>query len=568
VSTQRLQGWLDSVGKLGAAIGTLVTLLLVMGYAALSAQINAFGFQGTLLGLKPELSVQYFVYAFELLYYVFLASAVTSVAVMAPGLAVAWPIRRLLRGTSGPCRAPLWLDVALAALGMVALIKLVPLAAGSLSVPSPLGSNPSPSRCLALGPSWLRMPLLGLLCLSALLLGAAIRVLWQRLQRRRGRWFALAGLVASAAGLIVALPSIPILYGKLFMPDDYPWVSLRATAAPAAGGASVAEGWLVVATPDAFGLWLAPHQADGPPRLGAFGRSAVSTIEIEPERRQSLAQLVAPDLRALCDQTETTTMLTKPLLPAFVVLVIGAGLALARAETTPVRSQSAAQDTSSIAVEQWLGFFAAAKTELDELLRIVETLPRSFRGDDDEPSSAADGETAGDIWLFDLTTNSSQRLTTDGGYRSPQGSRNGQWICFLRHGHLGIMRRDGGARQSFEDAGPYMHLLGCRMDTGEALLADAEGRIFLLSLADGGARQIVPTLDDREPMDMDRLIDLSRLSPDGRQVYVRSGEGVWRLLVNRRDYLEPRMLLSSNQAIAEPSWATSGAEVLFVMGDD
>ena len=478
-----LQGWLDSIGKLGAAIGTLVTLLLVLGYAGLSAQIDALGFAGDI----PD-------------------------------------------------------------------------------VPSPLEADADPRRCLVFGPYWIRQLIFGLLCLNVLLLGVAMRGWWRRLQRWRQPWLGVVGLLICALGLTIALTSVPVVYGKLFLPDEYPWVDLRPTGAPPAEGALV-QGWLVIATPDALGLWIIGDQTPGPARLGVVDRSAVNSIEIVPERRQSLAQLVAPELQVDCNQRDAKAMLKRPLLPAFVLLVIGAGLALARAETTTVLSQNLAQTATRLPIEQWQGFFAAAKAGLDDLLRVVETLPRSFRGDEDEAHGATDGETTGDIWSYDLTTDTSQRLTNDGGYRSPQGSANGQWVCFLRHGHLGIMRRDGSALRTFEAGGLYHQLVSCRMDTGEAMLADVEGRIFLMSLEDGMARQVVPTLDDSQPIELNRLIALSRLAPDGRQVYVRSGEGIWRVLVNRRDYLEPKVLLSRSRPIDEPSWTASGAQVLFVMRD-
>jgi hypothetical protein len=249
------------------------------------------------------------------------------------------------------------------------------------------------------------------------------------------------------------------------------------------------------------------------------------------------------------------------------LLVVAAVLVLARVDTVTAADAGAADGVAGIAFDRWQGFFAVAKNGLVDFMRIVETLPHSFRGDDGQPSDAVGGEGTGDIWVYDPTTQRSRRVTHDGGYRSPQGSPDGEWVCFLRGGHPGIMRRDGSARRTIDDGGSYRQLLGCDMDTGEVLLGDADGRVLLMRLQDGKVRPVMPELEG-EPIPVDRLLAFSRLAPDGRRLYVRAEEGVWRLLVTRRDYLEPRVLLTRDRPIADPSWTGSGAEALFVAAAD
>lgn len=558
-----MKDWLSGAEKLGAAIGIVTTLLLVLGYLNLSTYVKALGFEGILLGHGAKQYAQYFAYGFGVLYQIALSTGAALAIVLSAGWAVHRPLRRVLRCRFGRCHAPFWLDAVLTAVALAALVVILPLAAGAVPLSSPLSPEADPLRCVVIGSYLRRGFLFGLACLTVLLLGLIMRWWWQRLGSRRRSPAAMAGLLTCAMALTISLPSLPAINGKLFLPVDVAWVELL-TKTQASGGLSPAvDGWLLVVMPEAYGLWRKPTESRGQPRPVILSRSAVITMAIDPARRRPLAELLAPELRTVCDRKETTTMLSKRIGLAFALLVVAAGLVLARVDMATAADAGAADGAVRIAFDRWQGFFSVAKNGLVDFMRVVETLPHSFRGDDGELKNGVTDKGAGDIWVHDLTTQQSRRLTSDGGYRSPHGSPDGNWVCFLRGGHPGIMRRDGSARRIIDDGGAYRQLLGCDMDTGEVLLGDADGRVLLLSLQDGKARPVMPELDG-EPIPVDRLLAFSRLAPDGRRVYVRAEEGVWRLLVTRRDYLEPRVLLTQDRPIADPTWTGSGAEVLWV----
>lgn len=183
----------------------------------------------------------------------------------------------------------------------------------------------------------------------------------------------------------------------------------------------------------------------------------------------------------------------------------------------------------------------------------------------------------GDIWVEDLATGRTRRLTSDGRNTEPLWSPTGRWLAFYKQAlELWIIRDTGADAHSLGYMSPGMGQQDAWSPVADRLAYIEDGGLYSVSADGSGRRQLLPSA-----LVQDSGVQALAWSPNGTWIAferaersrpppapVRS-EGIWRIRANgsglRPVYLSP----APNQAQAHlAEWSPDGRWLLFWRGAD
>jgi hypothetical protein len=170
----------------------------------------------------------------------------------------------------------------------------------------------------------------------------------------------------------------------------------------------------------------------------------------------------------------------------------------------------------------------------------------------------------GDIWTYDLKAGLEQRLTKDGGARSPRLSPAGAWIAFERGGRLWVIRSDGSGLYAVpggdQPQSAHWSPRGSRL-----AYTSSNGALSTLDVAQGerGQKVLVPAGSGAGP-GLAWSSDGTRIAHERHQPLTEtiSSEGIWWVPINGRQAL-PVYVASGAFSLRLFGWTSADRYVLF-----
>lgn len=291
------------------------------------------------------------------------------------------------------------------------------------------------------------------------------------------------------------------------------------------------------------------------------GSAPASVISRRSVVRIDYRGAAEPLNEVLCHHLECCTMSIAIYLPfpqwvavSAALLVVGFGLIMPASGGTqgssPSGTDKAATATvlSPTLVTQVQSFFPAIEKAAGDAATMVEAyIGMLMRGDGDPVASS--------LWLYSESA-PHQRLTTDGGYRSPRPSRDGARVAFLRNGRPGILDVAAGAVRVVPGDTSYEYLFGWDEAAGLLLAANGDGTLVRLRIADGRAEPLAgPPATSQQLAAMETL---ARMTPSPGVYLVRENGGTWAVMEKRWGATDNDRKFTRKHPIAEPTWCAAG----------
>jgi len=355
---------------------------------------------------------------------------------------------------------------------------------------------------------------------------------------------------------------------------------------------------------------LAQVRPDAPPELGKIVQGLLAK---DPDQRYPTVDGTLGDLRALRNETMTTTVRTQPGSPAkgrlrpwlwaaglaAVAAVAAGGLYLTggggeggrggavAASFTRLTDQEGSESFPSLSPDgKFLLYVKSANGNADIYLQRVGggnplNLTQDSPDDDTQPAFSPDGQQiafrsereGGGLFVMGATGESVRRLTEIG--YNPAWSPDGGEIAFATEGVEGPLTRRQASQLWTVNAASGVKRLVARQDAVQPSWSPHGQRIAFWGLPSGSSQRILWTVPagGGEPLQVarDEHVNWNPVwSPDGKDLYFvsdRSGSmNVWRVPVDEpsgRTLGEPRPVTSSSQSLGLLSLSRDGRQIVY-----
>ena len=368
-------------------------------------------------------------------------------------------------------------------------------------------------------------------------------------------------------------------YGVLVSSRSYRKAELSVTSS--SGAAASLSGYPLLQTDQELVLYLPAsdgkawdHRCSGPlkpPSLGA----AVVLLPRDTVRRIDFST-ISKDPITLDDVPKSQrTLMMKTFSLMILLLLVSSSLVLAEQVPPATGTAGSTQQPSPIGTSperdgkvvtstSWLGrFFPVLLKHGADVLTSLQNVADALRGD--ESHGAIDSSTL-NVWTYSIPDRTYRQLTQGGGYLYPRASSDGKSVSVLRNGELQVVDLASQKSRTIETHKKLALLLGWREEAEEYLLADGEGRAYLLNVRARTLDEIALGRDDLRSVTLDRLLTLARTAPSGAEVFDSSaitGTG-YEILVDRPGALEAETVLSDGFINRTPSWLKDGEVIVYV----
>ena len=182
-----------------------------------------------------------------------------------------------------------------------------------------------------------------------------------------------------------------------------------------------------------------------------------------------------------------------------------------------------------------------------------------------DSSRAAGVDAAGDIWIVDLASGTTTRLTFGGGHVSPAWSADGSRVLFSSRSGAAPFRVE--SRTASERNDTPVPLAGAPRQAFPTSVA-ADGRVALTIYKDGHTAVALASPDGGTPhvlTDGPFDEDAAVFSPDGRWLALESTAS-GRMEVVVRAATDGRRIAVSQDGGARPTWSADGRAIYFISG--
>jgi hypothetical protein len=210
---------------------------------------------------------------------------------------------------------------------------------------------------------------------------------------------------------------------------------------------------------------------------------------------------------------------------------------------------------------------ARAQSWWDTVLRItgITATPSQLKGPEDDPA-------AGDVWVINLAQKTRQRLTFDGGYRSPLFLPGDAMLLALKGEAVVQMPRAGGEPVTRQTVPGVRKLVGVHHDDGDKVLLvlrRPEQPLGLLSLRSGA---VAPLPFSQSPEDQRRynhIVGWERVYGDTTLlVQEQPSQATWTDIYLRRGNTPAENLSRcQNSTCSQPSLSHDGGLVAFIKSE-
>lgn len=367
-------------------------------------------------------------------------------------------------------------------------------------------------------------------------------------------------------------------YGVLVSSRSYRKAELSVTSS--SGAAASLSGYPLLQTDQELVLYLPAsdekawtNRCSRPPDSPSLG-AAVVLLPRDTVRRIDFSTISNDPITLDVPESQRMLMM-KTFSLMILLLLVSSSLVLAEqvppvagtAGSTQQRSPtgtSPERDGKVVTSTSWLGhFFPILRKHGADVLTSLQNVADALRGD--EGNGAIDSSTL-NVWTYSIPDRTYRQLTQGGGYLYPRASSDGKSVSVLRNGELQVVDLASQKSRTIETQKKLALLLGWREEAEEYLLADGEGRAYLLNVRDGTLDEIALGRDDLRSVTLDRLLTLARTAPSGAEVFDSSaitGTG-HEILVDRPGALEAETVLSDGFVNRTPSWLKDGEVIVYV----